>query len=115
MAEPVELKGSAGLEARAPEMGAEAWIARVLKGGAATSGGLFLASLALEALPPGEASSVSVDVLRRAAAALLLVTPVARLVLAGASLGVRGEWRYVLYAAGVLGLLALAVGAGAAV
>jgi hypothetical protein len=27
-------------------------------------------------------------------------------------LGLRGEWRYTLYAAGVLGLLALAVGAG---
>ena len=55
---------------------------------------------------------VAIDTLRKGAASLLLVTPVARLVVAGAMLGLRGEWRYTLYAAGVLGLLAIAVGAG---
>jgi len=37
---------------------------------------------------------------------------VVRLVVAGTTLGIRGEWKYALYAAGVLGLLAIAVGAG---
>jgi hypothetical protein len=76
------------------------------------SGGLFLSSLALEALPPTETVHVSMDVLRKGAASALLVTPVVRLVVAGTTLGIRGEWKYALYAAGVLGLLAVAVGAG---
>ncbi len=76
------------------------------------SGGLFLASLALESLPHSETMQVSIDMLRKGAASALLVTPVARLVVAGTTLGIRGEWKYALYAAGVLGLLALAVGAG---
>jgi hypothetical protein len=90
----------------------ERWIARVLRGGAVISGGMFLVSLGLEALPRSETVHVAIDTLRKGAASLLLVTPVARLVMAGAMLGLRGEWRYTLYAAGVLGLLALAVGAG---
>ena len=76
------------------------------------SGGMFLASLALEVLPQSQTVQVAIDTLRKGAASLLLVTPVARLVVAGTMLGLRGEWRYTLYAAGVLGLLALAVGAG---
>jgi hypothetical protein len=76
------------------------------------SGGLFLASLVLEALPESESVHVTIDVLRKGAASALLVTPVVRLVVAGTTLGIRGEWRYALYAAGVLGLLGLAVGAG---
>lgn len=90
----------------------ERWISRLLRGGAMCSGGLFLASLALESLPQSETVHVSIDVLRKGAASALLVTPVVRLVVAGTTLGVRGEWKYALYAAGVLGLLALAVGAG---
>lgn len=90
----------------------ERWISRLLRGGAMCSGGLFLASLALESLPQSETVHVAIDVLRKGAASALLVTPVVRLVVAGTTLGIRGEWKYALYAAGVLGLLALAVGAG---
>lgn len=90
----------------------EQWISRLLRGGAVCSGGLFLASLTLEALPQSESVHVAIDLLRKGAASALLVTPVVRLVVAGTSLGLRGEWRYALCAAGVLGLLAVAVGAG---
>jgi hypothetical protein len=90
----------------------ERWIAHILRGGALISGGMFLVSLGLEALPQSQPVQVTIDTLRKGAASLLLVTPVARLVVAGTMLGLRGEWRYTLYAAGVLGLLALAVGAG---
>ena len=90
----------------------ERWISRLLRGGALCSGALFLASLTLESLPESESAHMAIDVLRKSAASALLVTPVVRLVVAGTSLGIRGEWRYALYAAGVLGLLALAVGAG---
>lgn len=103
--------------ARAParvgrSVAGERWIARILRGGAVISGGMFLASLGLEVLPQSQTVQVAIDTLRKGAASLLLVTPVARLVVAGAMLGLRGEWRYTLFAAGVLGLLALAVGAG---
>jgi hypothetical protein len=90
----------------------ERWIARILRGGALISGTMFLASLGLEVLPQSQEVQVVIDTLRKGAASLLLVTPVARLVMAGTLLGLHGEWRYTLYAAGVLGLLALAVGAG---
>ncbi|EPX64532.1 hypothetical protein D187_003268 [Cystobacter fuscus DSM 2262] len=90
----------------------ERWISRLLRGGAACSGALFLTSLALESLPDSEPVHVAIDVLRKGAASALLVTPVVRLVVAGTTLGIRGEWRYAAYAAGVLGLLAVAVGAG---
>ncbi|WP_375772408.1 hypothetical protein NR798_16475 [Archangium gephyra] len=90
----------------------EQWISRLLRVGAMCSGGLFLASLALEFLPQSENVHVAIDVLRKGAASALLVTPVVRLVVAGTTLGIRGEWKYALYAAGVLGLLAVAVGAG---
>lgn len=90
----------------------ERWISRLLRTGALCSGGLFLLSLLLEALPDAEPVHVVIDLLRKGAASALLVTPVVRLVVAGASLGLRGEWRYTLYAAGVLALLALALGAG---
>ena len=90
----------------------ERWISRLLRTGAMCSGALFLLSLLLEALPDSEPVHVLIDVLRKGAACALLVTPVIRLVVAGTSLGLRGEWRYTLYAAGVLALLALAVGAG---
>ncbi|WP_216617843.1 hypothetical protein [Corallococcus carmarthensis] len=90
----------------------ERWIARVLRTGAVTSGTLFVASLALELLPRDESVHVAIDLLRKGAASMLLVTPVARLAMAGTVLGLRGEWRYAAIAAGVIGLLALAVGAG---
>ncbi len=73
---------------------------------------MFVGSLAMEALLQSQAVQVAIDTLRKGAAPLLLVTPVARLVLAGTMLGLRGEWRYTACAAAVLGLLALAVGAG---
>jgi hypothetical protein len=92
----------------------ERHIARVLRTGAVASGSMFLASVMLEGLPQGHTVSTAIDVLRKAGGSLLLVTPVARLVVAGGLLGLRGEWRYSLYALGVLGLLALAVGAGLA-
>jgi hypothetical protein len=108
------------LPARAPTrvgraVAGERWIARILRGGALISGAMFVGSLALEALPQSETVHVAIDTLRKGAASLLLVTPVGRLVLAGTMLGLRGEWRYTLCAAGVLGLLALAVGAGLSV
>ncbi|WP_244224452.1 hypothetical protein [Corallococcus sicarius] len=90
----------------------ERWIARMLRTGAVMSGGMFVASLALELLPRDESVHVAIDLLRKGAASMLLVTPVARLAMAGTLLGLRGEWRYTAIAAGVLGLLALAVGAG---
>lgn len=88
------------------------WIARVLRGGAVLSGGMFVVSLGLEVLPRSEEVHVAIDLLRKGAASLLLVTPVARLAVAGTLLGLKGEWRYTVIAAGVLGLLAIAVGAG---
>ncbi len=88
------------------------WIARVLRVGAVVSGGMFVLSLGLEAMPQSERVHVAIDLLRKGAASLLLVTPVARLAVAGTLLGLRGEWRYMAMAAGVLGLLAVAVGAG---
>jgi len=90
----------------------ERWIARILRGGAVISGGMFLASLGMESLPSSLTAHVTIDTLRKGAASMLLVTPVARLVVAGAMLGLRGEWRYTLCAAGVLGLMAIAVSAG---
>ncbi|RKG86041.1 hypothetical protein D7V88_18665 [Corallococcus terminator] len=93
-------------------MAGERWIARVLRTGAVMSGGMFVASLALELLPRDESVHVAIDLLRKGAASMLLVTPVARLAMAGTLLGLRGEWRYTAIAAGVLALLALAVGAG---
>ncbi|WP_241758071.1 hypothetical protein [Myxococcus landrumensis] len=116
-AEPVT---SGAVETPAPGLGrvrdrtlaGDRWIARVLRVGALLSGGMFVLSLCLEALPETESIHVAIDQLRKAAASLLLVTPVARLGVAGTLLGLRGEWRYALIAVGVLGLLALAVGAG---
>jgi hypothetical protein len=117
---PSEAPVSKELPARAPvrvgrAVAGERWIARILRGGALISGAMFVGSLVMEALPQSQTVHVAIDTLRKGAASLLLVTPVARLVLAGTMLGLRGEWRYTLCAAGVLGLLALAVGAGLSV
>ena len=89
-------------------------IARMLRTGALTAGGLFVASLALEALPPNEHVSVAIDLCRKVGASALIATPVVRLVVAGGALGSRGEWKYAAITAGILGLLALALGAGVA-
>jgi hypothetical protein len=91
----------------------ERLIARTLRGGAFLSGALFLASLLLDQLWPSLSFSVSASAyLRRAGASVLLFTPVARLTVAGAALGLRGERRFAIYAAGILTLLGLAVTLG---
>ena len=87
-------------------------IGQLLRGGAVLSGSMFAGSLVLEALPQTQPVAVAIDTLRKGAASVLLVTPVVRVVAAGAMLGVRGEWRYTLFAGGILVLLAVAVGAG---
>jgi hypothetical protein len=97
---------------RVRSVAGDRWIARVLRGGALASGGMLVLSLGLEALPQSENTHVAIDLLRKGAASLLLVTPVARLAMAGTLLGLKGEWRYAAIAAGVLGLLGIAVGTG---
>jgi len=97
---------------RVRSVAGDRWIARVLRGGALASGGMLVLSLGLEALPHSETTHVAIDLLRKGAASLLLVTPVARLAMAGTLLGLKGEWRYAAIAAGVLGLLGIAVGTG---
>ena len=74
--------------------------------------GTWCGSLVLELLPTVEWTSVAITVLRKVALASLVVTPLVRLTVAGALLGLRGEYRYVAYAVGVLTLLGLALGAG---
>jgi hypothetical protein len=93
-------------------MDGERLIARILRFGALTSGGLLALSIVLEAVPASFHSEVAVDYLRKGAVSLLVVTPVARLVAAGALLALRGEYRYALYASGIVALLGLALGAG---
>lgn len=97
---------------RARAIRGERAIARILRIGALGSGGLFFASLVLELLPTSQTTSVAIDTLQKLAASLLLATPAVRLGVAGVMLGLRGEKRYALYAAGVLALLGLAIGAG---
>jgi hypothetical protein len=97
---------------RARSVVGERVISQTLRGGALLSGALFSLSLLAELLPSSTQSSVLIAQLRRAGASMLLITPVARLAVAGATLGLRGEWRYLMYAAGVLTLLAIAVTAG---
>ncbi len=101
-----------GRRRRVRSVAGDRWIARVLRGGALVSGGMLVVSLGLEALPQSENTHVAIDLLRKGAASLLLVTPVARLAMAGTLLGLKGEWRYAAIAAGVLGLLGIAVGTG---
>ena len=87
-------------------------IARVLRTGALASGALFFLSLVIEALSVSQKMSTTADVLRKCAASLLLATPVARLLVAGTTLGLAGERKYALYSACVLGMLAMAIRAG---
>ena len=99
---------------RAREMGGERTVAMVLRAGAVLGGASFLLSLPLELLPPNQYVHTAIDLLRKAGASFLIVTPVARLGVAGTLLGLKGEWRYLLYAAVSVGLLLAAVGAGLA-
>jgi hypothetical protein len=102
----------AGTVARARALDGDKIIARVLRTGALASGGLFFAALVLTHWPASQAASIAVDYCRKGGIALLLATPIVRLITAGLLLGLRGEWRYCAYTAGVLLLLAFAVGAG---
>ena len=87
-------------------------IARLLRTGAVFSGVCFAGSLLLELVPPSGAQAYAIDALRKGGISLLVLTPLVRLVAAGILLGVRGEWRFALYAATVVLLLALAIGTG---
>ena len=87
-------------------------IARVLRAGAVLSGLCFGGSLMLELLPATSSQGYAIDALRKGGITLLVLTPMLRLVAAGILLGLRGEWRFALYAATVLLLLALAIGTG---
>jgi hypothetical protein len=101
--------------ARARVFFGEQVVARVLRTGAIFSGMCFIASLFAEALPQSTHQAYAVDGLRRAGIALLVATPVVRLVAAGMLLALKGEWRYALYAACILLMLAVALGAGVTV
>ena len=117
MAERVDAPAQVGAPAvaslpRARVLDGENLIARLLRTGAVLSGLCFAASIALELLPQSESQGYAIDVLRKTGISLLVLTPVLRLVAAGVLLGLRGEWRFAIYAATILLLLALAVGAG---
>jgi hypothetical protein len=99
---------------RARSIGGTKLIAGLLRSGAVAAGGMFVASLLLEALPESQTTSIGIDLLRKGGASILIATPVVRLVVAGGTLGVRGEWKYAAIAAAILGLLGVAVGAGVA-
>jgi hypothetical protein len=92
-------------------MDGERAIARVLRAGALLAGACFAASIALEAIPALPLRQ-DAELLRAAGATLLVVTPVARLVVAGVALGIRGEYRYSTFAAVILVLLIAAAGLG---
>lgn len=98
-------------EVKARELGRERGLAMLLRAGGVLGGACFLASIPLQYLPPSAHTDVLADLLRKAGASFLIVTPIARLGVAGVMLALRGEWRYLAYAAGTLSLLALAVGA----
>lgn len=97
---------------RSATLDGERIVGRVLRMGAIGSGALFASSLVVDLFSSAETSAVAADILRKAAGSVLLVTPVARLVIGGGLLGLRGEWRYALYAGGILFLLAVALGTG---
>jgi hypothetical protein len=99
---------------RARSIGGTKLIARMLRSGAVAAGGMFVTSLLLEALPQSQEVSIAIDLLRKGGASVLIATPVLRLVIAGGTLGLRGEWKYAAIAAAIIGLLGIAVGAGVA-
>ena len=92
-------------------MDGERVIALVLRAGALLAGACFAASIAVQAIPALPLQQ-DAELLRAAGATLLVVTPVARLVVAGVALGIRGEYRYSTYAAVILVLLIAAAGLG---
>ncbi len=87
-------------------------IATLLRVGGVAGGACFALSIVLHLLPFGHRLDVPVDLLRKAGASLLIITPVARLGIAGALLGYKGEWRYLAYTAAIIALLIVALGAG---
>jgi len=89
-------------------------IARVLRTGATTAGICFVVSIVANLLPASEAQGWVVDFFRRSGITLLIVTPVMRLIAAGVMLGLKGEYRYTVYAATILLLLSFAMAAGLA-
>lgn len=97
---------------RARVIGAERTIGKLLRTGAMLSVGLFGLSMLAEALPASTQAHVAIDFLRKGGLVVLVLTPLARLTAAGAVLAAKGEWRYAMYGAGVLLLLAFALGAG---
>jgi hypothetical protein len=99
---------------RARSIGGTKLIAGLLRSGAVAAGGMFVASLLLEALPESQTTSIGIDLLRKGGASILIATPVVRLVVAGGTLGVRGEWKYAAIAAAIHGQQRVAVGAGVA-
>lgn len=115
MAEPVNAPSQPPRAApipRAREMSGEQLISRVLRTGAIMAGLFFLTSIGLDLLPQTVETAAAVEVLRKGGVAILIATPVLRLIAAGVVLGVRGEWRYTLYAACIVLLLSVALAAG---
>lgn len=115
---PVEAPGhptgpSARALPRTHHLDGERLVGRLLRMGAIGSGTLFASSLLLGLFEPDQTSAVAADILRKAAGSILLVTPVVRLIVGGTILGLKGEWRYALYAGAILFLLAIALGTGA--
>jgi uncharacterized membrane protein YdbT with pleckstrin-like domain len=92
-------------------MDGERAIALVLRSGAFLAGLCFLLSILLEVVPATPLAQ-DAEYFRAAGATLLVVTPVARLLVAGVALGLRGEYRYSTYAAVILALLMAAAGLG---
>lgn len=109
---PTPVEASAAPLPRARVLDGEIIIARLLRAGALLAGLCFGASLVIELLPPTAAQGYAIDAFRKGGIFLLILTPLTRLVAAGVLLGMRGEWRFAIYAASVLLLLALAIGVG---
>lgn len=115
--EPIDAPAAPQVEAqplpRSATIDSERIVGRILRMGALGSGTLFASSLVLGLIDGNATVDVAADVLRKSAGMILLVTPVARLIAGGTLLAIRGEWRYALYAGGILFLLAIALGTGA--
>ena len=118
VAAPPERPAAVAIAARAPAIPrarlvhGDRLISTILRVGGIAGGACFALSIALRLVPLGHRLDVPVDLLQKAGASLLIVTPVARLGLAGALLGFKGEWRYLAYTAAIVALLLVALGAG---
>lgn len=99
----------AAITARA--LGGERTLALLLRSGGILGGVCFLASLPLRFIPASSEVAVATDLLQKAGASFLIVTPIVRLCVAGSMLAWKGEWRYLVYAMTSVALLAAAVGA----